>query len=314
MSEPLKIALLGALRRLLVPLARLMLQNGIGVGDVQHLVKIAFVQAARDKGGDSGTPSASRIAMLTGLRRADIKPLLAESETAVPEPERNRHRGERVLAAWWTDPEFQDEHGRPAILPLRGERSSFAALVRRYSGEPRVLTLRDELLRVKAIRQLPSGELEALSRTFATTRWDPDGVALLGEEIRDHLITLSHNLERPQRPIYARTVQSAAIDPRYVPLLLRDLTAHAETLADSADDALNAARATVHAGESPQAATRLGVTIYFVEEPSVVPAKAGTHKDHPPAKAGTPKDTPPAKPSSRKPPAARRAPRRRAVK
>ena len=55
MSENLKLALLAALRRILEPLARLMVDAGIGVGEFQELAKVAFVKAARDR-----TPTARK--------------------------------------------------------------------------------------------------------------------------------------------------------------------------------------------------------------------------------------------------------------
>ena len=62
------------------------------------------------------------------------------------------------------------------------------------------MTLLKELLRVKAVRRLPDGKLEVLSRTFATARWDNTGIEMVGERVRDLLDTLVHNLKHPSRP------------------------------------------------------------------------------------------------------------------
>src|SRR5207249_2795950 len=80
------------------------------------------------------------------------------------------------LSGWWNDSAYQDSSGSPAVLPLRGRGRSFAALVERYSGE-RVLaaSILDALLRVKAVRRTPDGRVQALSRSYATVRWNPDG-------------------------------------------------------------------------------------------------------------------------------------------
>ena len=77
-------------------------------------------------------------------------------------------------------------------------------LVNRYAGDPRVRTLLEELLRVKAVRRLPDKRLEVLSPTFATVRWDGSGVEVVGERVRDLLATLLYNLKHPSRPRYAR--------------------------------------------------------------------------------------------------------------
>jgi len=269
MSESLKLAVLAAVRRLLAPLVRLMVEAGIGVGEFHALSKAAFVQAAKDRSADEGKPvSISAIAMLTGLRRAEVRALLAAKDDGVPSPERNRHRAERVLSGWWNDADFLDADGRPMSLKSIGPGITFETLAKRYSGDPRVRALRTELLRAKAITKLPDGRLQAVSRTFATARWEPSGIAVMGERVRDLLQTLLYNLRHPSRPRYARTVMSTSVDPRYVPMLLRDITTSAEAMADGFDDAVNSPRANIPAGYRGDT-TRLGMTVFVFEEPNV---------------------------------------------
>ena len=266
MNEPLKAAVLAAMRRIARPLARLLIEAGVGAGEFHSVMKTAFVQAAQDM-SESSRATASRIATLTGLTRREVASLLTAPEDAAPASDRGRPRIQRVLSGWWTDPDFQDRLGQPAPLPLRGAKVSFEALVKRYSGEPRVLTILEELVRVKAVRQRADGSLEALSRTFAPARWDPDGMAAVGEQLRDHLDTLVHNLKHPNRPRYTRVLENAQLDPKYVPMLVRDITAQTDTIADSLDDALNNPTATVKAGNEVRDAVRLGVAVYVFESP-----------------------------------------------
>lgn len=270
MSESLKAAVRAAVLRLLDPLVKWLLEAGVGVGDLMSLVKIAYVRAAREQGhsdgGEQQRPNASRIAVLTGLTRAEVTSLLAAGDAERPY-DRGRQRAERVLTGWWNDPLFQDTSGQPALLTLRGRRRSFAALVGRYSGEsPRVATILNELLRVKAVRKHPDGRLEAVSRTYATVRWNPDGVAAFGEQLTEHCATLLHNLRFPARARYLRRVVNARIDPRYVPMLTRDLEEQAESFADGADDALNHPGYTVTGKDGD--ATSLGVALYVFEAAS----------------------------------------------
>ena len=269
MSESLKSAVIAAVLHLLQPLVKLLLEAGVGVGEFHRLAKRAYVQVARDRLAE-GRPNVSRIAVLTGISRGEVMTLLSEPADAEPMAERGRHRAEHVLHGWWTDPAYVDEEGRPLRLPLRGSRRSFAALVRRYAGDPRTLTLLDELIRVKAVRQHPDGLIEALSRTVATARWDSQGVMAIGERVRDLLETLTHNIKHPSRPRYERFVVSNQVDPRYVPMLLRDITQQADSWADSFQDSLNDPSHTVRPGRATQDARRLGVAIYVVEDETVV--------------------------------------------
>ena len=189
------------------------------------------------------------------------------ADSAEPVHDRGRQRAERVLTGWWTDPSFQDTTtGGPAILAVRGGRRSFAALVDRYSGERwRIATILEELLRVKAVRRLSDGRLEALSRTYATVRWDPDGVIAFGEHVAELTATLLHNLKYPARARFVRRVVNARLDPRYVPMLRRDLELQAEALVDSQGEALNDSLHTLKGKRGEPEPASLGFTVYVFE-------------------------------------------------
>ena len=270
MSESLKSAVHAAILRILGPLVMWLLDAGIGVGDLHSLVKIAYVRAARERaregGGEYTKPNASRISIVTGLTRREVASIL-EGDLAEPAiRDRGRQRAERVLSGWWNDAAFQEPSGEPAILPIRGSKRSFAALVERYSGERwQVGTILAELLRVKAVRKLRDGRLEALSRTYATVRWDPDGVIAFGEQVSELCTTLLQNLKSPGRRRFVRRVVNSRLDPRYLPMLVRDLEQQADVLADSVDDALNAPLHTITGKRGESDAASLGLALYLFE-------------------------------------------------
>jgi len=268
-----------ALLRMLGPLVRLMLSAGIGIGDFYSILKVAYVRAARDLGQQTRgelRPNASRIAVVTGLTRAEVASLLTD-DTDERRTRRGRHRAERVLSGWWSDPDFQTPEGNPAVLSVSGSRRSFKALVTRYSNEPRIAPILDELLRVNAVKRRPDGTLQAVSRTYATVRWNPHGIEALGEQLKDHCATLLHNLERPGERRYVRQIVNAQLDPRYLPLMRRDVEEQFDAIADSMDDALNARTHTVTPVKGGRDAVRLGVAIYVFEEPVVLePSSAKT--------------------------------------
>jgi len=274
MSDTLKSAILAMLARVLDPLVRMMLEAGIGIGEFTTVAKSAYVRAAREErrrtDGALKRPNASRIAVVTGLTRLEVASILAAGDAGPVAPDRGRQRAERVLAGWWNDSDFHDERGEPAALPLHGPRRSFQALVRLYSGErSRSFTILDALLRVKAVRQLADGRIKPLSRSYATVRWDPEGVTSVGEQLAEHCETLLHNLKDPGHPRFVGRVVNSRIDPRYVPVLLRDLRESAEVFLKTEDSSLNyightlkEERGTPPTGGPP---TRLGVTLYIFE-------------------------------------------------
>ncbi|HWZ63610.1 MAG TPA: DUF6502 family protein [Steroidobacteraceae bacterium] len=273
MSDSLKAAVNAAILRMLSPLVRLLLAAGVGVGDFMAIVKVAYVRAARDEGRERRgevRPNASRIAVVTGLTRGEVAAMLSEDSDERRTSDRGRHRAERVLAGWWNDPDFQTPDREPAVLPISGSRRSFKELVKRYSNEPRVTPILDELLRVNAVKRLSDGTLKAVSRTYATVRWNPDGIASLGEQLAEHCGTLLHNLEHPGEPRLVRRIVNAQLDPRYRPMLVRDIQEELEATANSIDDALNERRATVTPVRGGRQAVRLGVVMYVFEEPVIL--------------------------------------------
>jgi hypothetical protein len=268
MSESLKAAVRAAVLRLLEPLVKWLLDAGIGVGEIVTLVKIAYVRAARAQGraagGESKRPNVSRIAVVTGMTRHEVTSLLA-LRSADPVDGRGRQRAERVLSGWWNDPTFQDRAGQPAALQVRGGDHSFAGLVERYSGEGwLVATILEELLRVGAVRRRADGRVEALSRTAATVRSNAEAIVAFGEELGEHCETLLHNLQHPAQARYVRRVINIRLDPRYVPMLARDLVHQAEDFAEAADNALNAPGHTLKVRSKDEPAS-LGVTLYVFE-------------------------------------------------
>lgn len=268
MSDPLKGAVRAALLRLLEPLMKLLLDAGLGVGDFIGLAKVAYVRAASRRGqvgGKDQRPTVSQIAVVTGMTRVEVAAILATGEAVSRTTEHNRQRAERVLSGWWTDPAFLTPEGEPAVLRLRGPRRSFEALCRRYSGEQRVAPILDELARVRAIRRLPDGRVQALSRTYATVRWDPEGITAVGDQLAEHCATLVANLEQPTRPRLARQVLNARLNPRYAPVLIRDIESSLRVQADALDDNLNDP---IHTAEDGAPAMRLGVGIYVFEAPA----------------------------------------------
>jgi len=283
--DSLKPAVLNAVSALLTPVIPLLLELGVGVGDFETLIRRLYVDAARKmttldgqpNGAQTGKPRARRsrvkpataaIAMLTGLTRAAVTKLLEtgtdrEADNAIGQP-----RAERVMTGWRHDPEFRDDStGKPALLPMRGEGLSFTSLVKRYSGDPRVRTIRQELERVKAIRRRPDGRWELLRDTYAPASFDSDGIALVGEYARDYLRTLVHNVRQPPGlALYVRRVVNTRLDPAEVGKLHRDIALQADATMESIDAAINDPSATL--SEDQPLAMRFGAGFFIFQHPA----------------------------------------------
>ncbi|MEJ1962216.1 MAG: DUF6502 family protein [Gammaproteobacteria bacterium] len=289
-STPVKRAVSVAVSKLLEPIVPLLLEAGLGVGEFERLLRRAYVEAASQMGSRAGplgettasrgrspparsNPTIAEIAMRTGLTRMGVANLLQAPSEESDSSDIGRQRAERVLNGWRHDPEFQDRRsGTPAFLPLRGEKRSLTALIRRFSGDPRVRTIRQELERVRAIRRRPDGRWQLLRDTYATSDFDADGLTALGQQIHEHLKTLVHNLGRPPLPLYARRVVNLHLDPEEVGKLLRDMALQGDALMESIDASLNDPSATLSADEAAGRPVRLGAAFYVFQDSPTEPA------------------------------------------
>lgn len=263
--------------RLLEPLARLLLEARIGIGEFTALARLAYVQAALRESHEArgGRVNVSRIAANTGLTRVEVAALLAEQRGAPPRKQRGRVRAERVLQGWWSDREFQDHSGMPARLPRKGARRSFASLVKRYSGDSHnAASILEELLRSQAVRAHADGTLEAVSRTCVNVGWDEAGIEALGEELAEHIETLLYNLKNPDRPRFVKRVVCARLDPHAARVIVPELAEQAEIFLEGANDALNRPKHPSHKGHSPPNALRFAVALQFFQAPATRPEPA----------------------------------------
>jgi hypothetical protein len=276
---------------LLEPLARFLLEARVGIGEFNALARLAYVKAAAEEAyaGKPGRVNVSRIAATTGLTRVEVAALLAEQRGGPPREQRGRVRAERVLQGWWNDPQFQ-ERGAPARLTRKGSRRSFAALVKRHSGDSHnAASILEELLRSQAVREHPDGALEAVSRTCVNVGWDEEGIAELGEELAEHIETLLFNLRHPDRPRFARRIVCGQLDPHTARVVIPELAEQADIFLEGAQDALNRPRHPSHSSTSSHSPLKFAVALQFFQAPtkrtavarSAKPVRRSTNRSRP---------------------------------
>ena len=104
--------LTGAMQRILAPLARLLIARGVRFQDVSDWLKEAYLAAAtRHFAPEGRRVTDSRLSVLTGLQRKDIKALRARvDEGQMPAP--GAGPLPRLIAHWRTLDEFHDDDAR----------------------------------------------------------------------------------------------------------------------------------------------------------------------------------------------------------
>jgi len=199
MTDSVRLGLLAAFRKLLQPLVRILIRNGISFGELAELLKTVFVEvAARDFNLPDRRTSQSRIAIITGLTRKEVakQEALLRSGNAISVVS-NLNRVIRVLDGWHSDSDFTGPYGLPLDLPFESEGvANFSNLVRKHSGDMAARAMLDELLRVGAVERLSSGSFKVLMKFYIPTDYQPEALQRFGQVVRDFVNTYEFNLDR----------------------------------------------------------------------------------------------------------------------
>ncbi len=264
-KEP-RTRILDALGRLLEPIVLLLLKSGITWREFSDLAKVKFVQVATNEFGIRGRPTnASRVAILTGIDRRDVRKLRTESSEQPVFAPGFMSKPTQVLDGWFHDPDFRGPSGEPRELQVSEGDDSFAALVRRYvPGIPHVAMIK-ELRAVGAVEELPDGRLRALKRDYIPRELTDNQIRLWGSVLEDVGTALEHNLMRKpsERPRFERRALSLTVERRALPEFEAFLTAEGQAFLERIDDWL-AAHQAYNSGEDTPPPLRLGVGVYQI--------------------------------------------------
>jgi hypothetical protein len=239
MSTDLRDTLAASIRRLLRPLVRILLRNGIPFGVFSDHAKQVYVEVAEQEFGVPGRrPSISRVAVITGLTRKDVSRLKRAGDAAAAPVERY-NRAARVISAWVRERKFRDRSGRPATLAVDGPGASFATLVTRHAGDVPVRAVLDELLRVDAVELTRSGRLRLLQRAYIPRTGEEEKLAILGSDVADLVESIDHNLTHSaEEAFFQRKVAYDNLVDEGIPELRRDAAKRAQALLEHLDGRL----------------------------------------------------------------------------
>ena len=260
-------AIAAAILRLLRPLIRVLLRNGISYGAFADLAKLVFVDVASKEFAVPGRKqSVSRVSVLTGLTRkevARIKGITAPSDSG---EDRQYNRASRVISGWLRDRRFTTADGSCAPLSFDGE-ASFSELVRSYSGDMTARAILDELLRVGAVEQDQHGRIRLLNAGYIPKCSDTAKLHILGSDVALLIDTIDHNIHQlEEQPRFQRKVAYDNLPAEALPKL-RELTQeHAQTILSEIDRYLSQQDRDINPSVQGSARKHAGIGIYYFEE------------------------------------------------
>lgn len=260
-------ALLAAVQRLMRPLARLLMLHGIDFPAFANLAKGVFVDvAANDFPDDGNAMTDSRVSLLSGVHRREVKRL--RDETSHATPPQSVSMGSQIVARWCADPLYLDGHRRPKPLPRlarHGGDASFERLVAGVSKDIRPRAVLDEWLRLGVATLDESDRVHLVEAAFVPAQGGEEKAFYFGKNLHDHMAAATHNLLDGRPPLLERSVYYDGLTPESVERL-RELS---RELAVSAMQEVNrqAMELQRQDADRPEARNRMTFGVYFYTEP-----------------------------------------------
>jgi len=218
MNEKIQKTLSLATLAMLRPLVRILLRNGVAFGSFAELAKKVYVDVAfEDFAPDTKKQTISRVSALTGLTRKEAKRLHELEHTDSHRSEQRYNRAVRVISGWVNDKEFHDALGQPESLPVEGAKSSFSALVRKYSGDVPTQSMLSVLISASAIEKT-GDRVRLIQRAYVPGKDPADKLSILGTDTAELISTIDHNLVSDEKALrFQRKVSNHHIQADAVP-------------------------------------------------------------------------------------------------
>lgn len=261
--------LLSAAARLLRPLIRLLIAHHVPYPSLAKMLKGLYVEVARDDFRLENRPmTQSRVSVLTGVHRKDVRALWEEASPAKAAPS-HVSLGSQVVIRWATDPRFVDGEGRPrALTRTKGtpEAPGFDDLVASVTQDVWPRAILDEWLRL-GVTQLDAEGCVVLQRdAYVPEHGFEEKVFFLGRNVGDHLSAAVANVEGREHPFLEREVHYLDLSPDSVAEL-------AELAGDAGADALKrlnqrGAELKKRDASKRSATQRIAFGVYFFSEPT----------------------------------------------
>ncbi|MEM1174239.1 MAG: DUF6502 family protein [Pseudomonadota bacterium] len=197
MAESVKENLGKALSLMLKPLVRLLISQGVTHAEFSDISKEVYVETAIRNFEEGSNLNKSKIAILTGLTRKDVKNVIDKTLGMNPGPKKSS-RPERVLTGWYTDPKYTGPYGIPLELPYEsdvGDGKSFVGLVREYSGDMAPRQMLNELVSAGSVVEV-EGRFKVVRRDYIHSTLSPEFIERLGEVGYRVMSTAAKNIDK----------------------------------------------------------------------------------------------------------------------
>lgn len=256
-----------ALRGLLRPLVRTFIARGISAPAFYRLLKSVYVEVAKEDFQIDGKITDSRISLLTGVHRRDVKDILSNPDTVWEAARSKTALVATVLGQWIARPEYQTDAGAPVALPKGGANGiSFESLVRLVNTDIRPRTVLDELLRQDLVVEGADGLLRLADPAVLGPGSEDHKLVFFAANLGDHIAAASENLLADDPPFYERAVFHNGLPPEAIDEIEKQARDQAQNMLETLNKKSTRLRNETGVQDKPTQRFRLGV--YFYRETS----------------------------------------------
>lgn len=224
--------------RILSPLIRIMLRNGVAHGAFSDIVRKIYVDCGFEEIERRGKKQTiSNVSILTGLNRKEVKRLHESIALDTDSSLKKFNRIVRVIAGWQHDPEFLDEDQEPRDLKLDEDTASFSDLVRRYSGDMPVVAMLNALIDSGNIKIIDNGTIQLINPNYLVSSDSDQKLNILGIDTAELIDTIDHNIrvEHPEDARFQRKASNTHIARENLPRVRKIINKKAQQLLEDID-------------------------------------------------------------------------------
>jgi hypothetical protein len=198
-----------ALTIMLKPLVRLLIRQNITYVGLQSLLKRTFVEVAEEHFQLQGKRlTDSRISLLTGVHRGDVKRIREETTSPPTDKEIKASVSAQIMAVWLGNKDYLDERQQPKIL-YRNKKDgdpNFEELALSVSKDKHPRSILDEWLAQGIVTSLDNDRLQLNKSGYVPSEDVEEKLFFAGKTIGSHLSVVAYNLENKSPPMFDRTI------------------------------------------------------------------------------------------------------------
>lgn len=279
-TEKLKNALFAAIIKMMMPLVRIMLRNGVSYEVFAELAKRTFVKVSELEFKLPGKQQTTTyISTLTGLSRKEVLRIRRLPEiSSAPAVERH-NRAARVIGAWTKEPDFLDKHGEPISLSFGEGAINFKALVKKSSGDIPARTILDELERIGTVQVREDGRIDLVQRAYIPQGDNIGQLNGLGNDVSELITTIDHNTTcKPEEAYIQRKVCYDNIPDDVFEELQEILKKKAQSALEDMASEMEKRDRDGNENLKGKGKNRAGIGIYYFKEPQRLIKREDTHE------------------------------------